>query len=439
MVALCIAAAANQVGCAPPSELVDAGPGPADAPLRLDARPADAGVDDGGDAAVTDSGERDARDDASAPLVTTLRVRYAGRPGAITIRGSGGPLSWTMGAATTAEAGSVWVWSSTEITEPLEWKPVLGDAEWARGPNYHVEPGDTIEVAPHFVPSAGGVTALDPDFDSAHVEGPRIVWAYLPPGYDENTAARWPVIYVQDGQNLFDAARAFGGTEWEADETMAAAAETGRCGAPTGAACANDGECAPRERCDTFRGAILVAPEASPARIDEYTPTLDPTYGGGSADDYLRALTLELAPTVNASLRTRTGPAHTGILGSSLGGLLAAHAGVVRADVFGLVGAMSPSTWWDGRVILDEVAAIPTLGVRALRVYVDSGDAGSSSDGAADTADLAAAYRAAGYVEGADLQYVLAPGHQHSEAYWAMRLPRALWFLLGPREERVGP
>ena len=101
----------------------------------------------------------------------------------------------------------------------------------------------------------------------------------------------------------------------------------------------------------------------------------------------------------------------------------------------GLVGAMSPSVWWDGREILAEVRTIPGRSTRPVRVYVDSGDSGPSGDGAADTVDLAAAYRAAGYVEGDTFHYVLAPGHQHNEVYWALRLPGALSFLLGPREE----
>lgn len=423
-------------GCDAPASVVldatvDAGTRDAsDAGMRTDA-PIDGPTSDASTSDVPDAG--------AGPVVTTVRVRYAGRPGVISLRGSGGPLSWTASTPATLEAGSVWVLTTTEITAPIEFKPLLNDTEWARGPNYHVAPGDTIEVAPHFVPTAGSVTQLLPDFRSAYVTGPRIVWVYLPPGYDENTAARWPVVYVQDGQNLFDAARAFAGVEWEADETMDAAAETGHCGNVTGAACANDGECAVATRCDTFHGAILVAPEASAARIAEYTPTLDSTLGGGRADMYLRALTEELAPIAMGTLRARTEPECTAILGSSLGGLLAAHASVVRADFFGLVGAMSPSTWWDGRVILTEVATLPMASARPLRVYVDSGDSGPSSDGVADTADLAAAYVAAGYVEGDTLHYVVAPGHQHEERYWALRLPGALAFLLGPREEHLAP
>ena len=141
---------------------------------------------------------------------------------------------------------------------------------------------------------------------------------------------------------------------------------------------------------------------------------------------------------VDVSLRTRTGRADTAMMGSSLGGLISAHAGVVRSDTFGLIGAMSPSTWWDGTELIGEIGTIPAHATRALRVYVDSGDSGDSMDGVTDTASLAAAYRAVGYVEGADFRYVVQPGGEHSEAYWAERLPAALAFLL-PRRERALP
>lgn len=391
--------------------------------VRLDASTVDGAVD----APVL-------RLDAPGEVVTTIRVVYAGLPGEITFRGSGGPLSWTDDVAATGRDGDVWILETTAVTTPIEWKPRLGDA-WARGPNYHLDPGDTIEVAPRFLSGGGTLGTFEDDFVATPGGGPRPVTIYLPPGYAENTAARWPVIYAQDGQNLFDPTLAFGGVEWEVDETLDAAADTGRC--PDGTACAADDDCG-GARCDTFRGAIVVGIDNTGARIDEYTPSIDASVGdGGDADLYLTAIGDDLRPRIEAAFRTRSGAAHTGILGSSLGGLLAAHASVTRASDFGLVGAMSPSTWWDDRMILDEVATITTP--RPLRVYVDSGDSGPSMDGVTDTAALAAAYRTLGYVEGSSLHHVVAPGHAHSESYWAERLPAALAFLLGPREEHITP
>jgi predicted alpha/beta superfamily hydrolase len=153
---------------------------------------------------------------------------------------------------------------------------------------------------------------------------------------------------------------------------------------------------------------------------------------GGRAAQYLTLLVDELMPEVNRSFRTLTGPAHTALVGSSLGGLVSLWIGLRRADVFGAVGAMSPSTWWDGRMILREVPA--ARGARMLRVWVDSGDSGPSRDGVDDTRRLADALRAAGYRDGESLRHVVQPGAAHNEAAWRSRLPEALRFLLGPRE-----
>lgn len=205
----------------------------------------------------------------------------------------------------------------------------------------------------------------------------------------------------------------------------------------SGASCALDADCDASDRCDTFAPTIVVGVANTAARIDEYTPVVDPTYGGGDADAYLAALVDDLLPRVHAMLRTRTDAESTAMMGSSLGGLVTAHAGATHASAFGRLGAMSPSTWWNDRWILGEVLAITTL--RAARVYVDSGDSGTSMDGVTDTADLAAAYRTLGYVEGVDLRYVVEPGGTHDEVSWARRLPRALDFLLPRRERSIAP
>ena len=108
-------------------------------------------------------------------------------------------------------------------------------------------------------------------------------------------------------------------------------------------------------------------------------------------------------------------------------------AGVTQGANWGLVGALSPSTWWDGRTIIADVMGSAGKMPRPRKVYLDSGDSGTSNDDVTNTAKLAQAYRDVGYVEGIDLHYVLQKGATHSEVYWAQRLPGALRFLLGPR------
>ncbi len=369
--------------------------------------------------------------DQSSPTTTVIRVHYPAGTHQLSLRGGAAPLSWTQGQPLTPGAEDTWTFTTSALTGTVEWKPLL-DGEWALGPNYHVTAGQTLDVYPRFTVQQGKVQQLIASFASTVLGNTRSIWAYLPPTYLENTRARLPVVYMHDGQNLFDPALAFGGTPWKADVAIDTAAAAGTCTA-SGAACGKDSDCGGAGTCQTFREAIIIGVANTPDRISEYTPVPDPKEGGGKGDLYLKMLVDELKPKVDALLRTRPEREHTALVGSSLGGLISAHAGLTRPDVFGLIGAMSPSTWWAGTAIIDEVKAAKGKTPRALRVYLDSGDSGPSSDDVSNTNLLAAAYLSIGYVEGQDFHHLVAAGHQHSETYWAQRLPGALAFLLGPR------
>ena len=349
----------------------------------------------------------------AVPALTAVRVHYATmpaiKPGDLAIRGSAGPLSWDKSLVLTAASPGLYTWSSSEVKADLEVKPLLGET-WSRGPNYRVKPGQTIDIYPHFTRALGAVSKAYPSFTSTKLPSTRGLWVYLPPTYIENTEARFGVLYMHDAQNLFSPDTAFGGNEWKVDETMDAGAEDG-----------------------SIREAVVVGVENTAARIDELTPSVDPSYGGGKAAQYLSMIVDEIKPTIDKDLRTLPGREQTAIMGSSLGGLVSAFAGVRHADVFGLVGEMSPSTWWDGTMILGEVSTTPTRPAKPLRVYVDSGDSGASNDDVTNTTELAARYRKAGYTDNKDLLHVVQPGAIHNETYWASRLPAALHFLLGAR------
>jgi predicted alpha/beta superfamily hydrolase len=295
----------------------------------------------------------------------------------------------------------------TDLAQPFAFKPLLDDATWSLGPNYHVTPGATVDVYPHFVNAKGTVTKLIASFASTALGNTRAVWAYLPASYAENTRARYPVLYMHDGQNLFDPALAFGGNEWKVDETLDAAAADG-----------------------SIAEIVVIGIENTAGRMYEYTPTTDPQYPqGGGGDKYLTFVADELKPKIDAMLRTIPDRAHTGILGSSLGGLISAYAGVKRPNIFGIVGAMSPSTWWNGTTIIGDVMTMPSV-ARPDRVYVDCGD---SSDDRADTDKLAQTYVTIGYQPTVNFLEVLDDLGKHNEISWAKRLPPALTFLFGPR------
>jgi predicted alpha/beta superfamily hydrolase len=364
------------------------------------------------DGAPADVGVKDAGADAPIDALssaTTVIVHYPLASGqTLALRGSAGSLNWTTGAILTSAGANAWQWSSSNLLTSVEVKPLLDDAEWSRGPNYIITPGKTTHLYPHFKASKGAVTTRWLAFASKMLSNTRPVYVYLPAPYAENTEARFPVVYMHDGQNLFDPNLAFGGNEWKADETMDEGVEKG-----------------------TIREAIIVGIGNTSARMSEYTPVNDPDYGGGGGDKYLEMIEKELKPTVDAELRTMNGREDTAILGSSLGGLISAYAGIGHAGTFGLVGAMSPSTWWNNVWLVGKVATTPAS-PRPVRVYVDSGDGGSSKDGVDNTKKLADAYRALGYKDDATLKYVMQAGGQHNELYWAERLPGALAFILGP-------
>jgi predicted alpha/beta superfamily hydrolase len=404
----------------------------------------DAGLDAGFEAAaLVDAAEASASEEAASPTVTTLRVHYPAGSHTLTVRGSGGGLSWTTGAATVA-AGDVFTFSISALATPIEWKPLLDDTTWARGPNYHVAPGATVDVWPHFTTMAGQVVTLIAAFHSATLGNDRAIYAYLPASYSENTDATFPVVYMHDGQNLWAALPqlAFGAT-WNVDTTFDAATEHGACSSgslvgwgaqPLGGAatlCNSDGDCSGGGACATFPEAIVIGVANTSNRIYEYTPTTDPsTPGGGGADLYLKMLVQELKPVIDGQLRTRPDAASTSLAGSSLGGLVTAYAGLKYPQVYSRLGELSPSTWWNNDVIVGDVQGTPTTPRPAI-VYVDSGQ--GTADDEADTDTLAAAYVALGYVDGTTFRHVIQAGAQHNETYWAERLPGALQLLLGQR------
>ncbi len=247
-------------------------------------------------------------------------------------------------------------------------------------------------------------------FHSRFVKADRDVWAYLPPGYDDaaNRKRRYPVLYLHDGQNIFDGATAFiTGKEWRADETAESLIA--------------------RRQIEPV--IIIAVANAGGDRMKEYTPVADAKYGGGGAYAYGRMLADDLKPFIDRTYRTKPDTAHTAIGGSSLGGLASLHLALARPDVWGKVAVLSPSVWWAKREILTEVAAWPKA--RALPpVYLSIGGA-EDKDG--DALSGARALRDAlvtkGWTPGANLLYAETENAAHNEEAWAARVPGMLRFL----------
>jgi predicted alpha/beta superfamily hydrolase len=233
------------------------------------------------------------------------------------------------------------------------------------------------------------------------------VLVYLPPGY-EASHARYPVFYLQDGQNLFDAATAFCGNEWRADLT------------------ADE-----RIRRGTVEPLILVGLyNTGVRRISEYTPTRDKRLRkGGKAERYAQMMAREVKPFIDHHYRTRKSATDSGVGGSSLGALVSLVAGLSYPRVFGKLALMSPSVWWDERSILALIEAwrLP----RRPRVWLDTGTAEGNNPAkvVADARLIRDVFVAKGWSEGVDLHYEEAQGHAHNEQAWGDRFGRVLEYL----------
>lgn len=240
-------------------------------------------------------------------------------------------------------------------------------------------------------------------FRSKYLGNDRTVVVYLPPAYDPASVARYPVLYLHDGQNVFDRATSFA-DEWHVDETAQRLILARRIEPIIIVGIYNTGE----------------------RRVDEYTPTPEADKGGGHADDYGRMLVEELKPFIDREYATRPGVANTAMGGSSLGGLLTLHLGLRYSETFGKLAALSPSVWWDERVIVREVDALP--GKLPLRIWLDAGTR-EGRDVIPDVRALKDALVAKGWAIAKDLMYVEAPGGEHNEQSWAKRVGPVLTYL----------
>src|ERR1700726_1776307 len=194
-------------------------------------------------------------------------------------------------------------------------------------------------------------------FPSKILKNRRDILVYLPPGYSRFSTRHYPVLYLHDGQNIFDAATSFAGVEWGVDETAQQLIRKNLIEPLIIVAIANTGE----------------------ERIHEYAPTrgvIDSSAkrkkrSRGLARLYGRFLIEELKPYIDKKYRTKPEAEFTGLGGSSLGGLLTLSLGLWFPDVFRRLIVMSPSVWWDDPVILKTIDKIDKK--LPLKIWLDTG------------------------------------------------------------------
>jgi enterochelin esterase-like enzyme len=260
------------------------------------------------------------------------------------------------------------------------------------------------------------------EFHSRVFRHTRYLRVWLPPEYDDQTNAhrRYPVLYLNDGQNLFEAATSFTGVEWQVDETA-----------------------------DRLIREALVPPmiivgldNAGKDRIREYMPhrSLRPMVLRVEGKRYPQFLVHEVMPFVERNYRVAAGPENTGLGGSSLGALIALYTVSVRPGLIGRLLLESPSLWASNRQMIREGRAI---GRWPERVFLATGTAevgrkDRDQSVVDDVRELAAILRRAG-LDDKRMKLVIEEGVSHNESAWAHRFPQALGFLFGKNQDQALP
>ena len=246
---------------------------------------------------------------------------------------------------------------------------------------------------------ASGKLLVRDGVHSPQLANERRILVHLPDDY-EFTGRRYPVIYMHDGQNLFDPQTSFSG-EWGVDDTLAALGGEG------------------------LAAIVVGIPNMGDRRLAEYSPFPDARLGGGDGEDYLDFIASTLKPLIDREFRTLPDRAHTGIIGSSMGGLISLYAFFHRPEVFGFAGVMSPSLWFGRGAIFGYLEEAPFVPGR-LHVCVGTREGQAMVQNAQLLRDL---LERRGYRPDHSLRYVEEEADHHESA-WGARLPDTLRFLL---------
>lgn len=248
------------------------------------------------------------------------------------------------------------------------------------------------------------------DFESPQEGFTRTLRIYTPDGYDEHGAQRYPVLYMHDGQNVFAHPESAVFDTWCANHALEGLVSEGR-----------------------LEPWIIVAVDSGLGRFQEYSPWDEPRNGvKARGAQYARFLVEQLKPYVDRVYRTRPGAEWTGTMGSSLGGLISLYLGWQYPEVFGRIGALSPTVMWSERKLFEHWNAHSR---KWTRIYLDAGstehigtDNVPLNYGVA-TREFYGHLKQLGY-DDHEVILVLEPGGQHSEKDWQRRLPFAFRWLL---------
>lgn len=258
-----------------------------------------------------------------------------------------------------------------------------------------------------------GNFAIHHNFPSKHLGNKRTIAVYMPPNYERRKRMCHPVIYFQDGQNVFDAATSAFGVEWQADETADRMIRAG-----------------------DIEPVIMVGIYNTPDRVDEYTAHYDKRRKkGGRGSIYGRFVMEEVKPFIDKTYRTLTDRENTAVVGSSLGGLISLYMASQFPDRIGMCAALSPSLWWCNEQQTKDLRKDSSW-VRDSRFWIDvgtneTGDNNENSTLVRQIERYAELLAEASLQPDRDVVCRTIEGGQHTEGSWAQRFDQVLEFLFG--------
>lgn len=256
-----------------------------------------------------------------------------------------------------------------------------------------------------------GEIIVYPRLHSPQLGNARDILVYLPPSY-HFCDKRYPVLYMHDGQNIFDEATSYVG-EWQVDESMEMLADE-----------------------DNLEAIVVGIPNAGVERLNEYSPFRDPKHGGGKGHAYLQFLTETVKPLVDNNFRTLSDRDNTGVMGSSMGGFISLYAYYAFPEVFGKAGVVSPALWFGDGAIFDFVEAAPQW---KGRLYMDVGHHEITLSHVSSRKYLLETRRMDKllqhkWADDPSYWYLEDKDGIHNEAHWARRFPDMMRFLFGKQK-----
>ena len=368
---------------------------------------------------------------AQAQVTFTLTSVPASTPANATLYMAGSFNSWNPGSAAhalTKNADGTYQITLPQSTGTIEykftrgaWSSVETNATNGSVPNrsytFGTGPATVAHTVLNWEDLAGGssctssalapnVQVMSTTFQIPQLGRTRRVWLYLPNEYAANPTKRYPVLYMHDGQNVFDNCTSFSG-EWGVDETLSQLQ---------------------RQGLDATGSIVVAVDNDGGQRLNEYSPWNNPQYGGGQGDQYVDFLVQTLKPYIDTNYRTLTGREYTSIAGSSMGALISVYAALKYPAVYSKVGVFSPAFWFAEQPLFQYVQQNPAR--PDTRFYFVSGTQESQT-----MVPLMLRMRDAlqtGGVPAANLSYNTRADGQHMEWFWKREFSAAYQWLMAP-------